>query len=188
MKKVLAILLVLFVAGFVFAANNSTADLELGTSVGGRYGVKVTEEVIGDGTLGSKVSAFDDEDAVTSVTFDIEEGGENWNKVDLAISYLTNQKIKAIVSVGAHALASDTVGVTTKIGYSVTGDTSGDPVAVLTTAEGATTITFFEEAAITNGMRVDTKAFSITLNTDDYLAATQADDYNTTWTIGLTVN
>jgi hypothetical protein len=36
-------------------------------------------------------------------------------------------------------------------------------------------------------MRVDTKAFSITLNTDDYLAATQASDYNTKWTIGLTV-
>lgn len=186
MKKAIAILLVLLVAGVAFGAdtfsgytNDGSASLELQTVVAGRYGVKVTSDAVTGGTLGALITAFINANEVsTPIVFT-----ENAPTETLYINYMTNQKIQAIVDVTATPLESDDEEITTKIGYTVTVDLTDTEV---TSSSTGTEITFFDESSETNGMRVQSKAFTIAMNTDDFLAATAAADYETTWTIALT--
>lgn len=187
MKKAIAILLVLLVAGAAFGGtfdsytNDADASLVLQTTVAGRYGVKVSDAALTSETLGALITEFL---GVTSIT-DPVIFSEDAPSDTLYVHYMTNQKIQAVVDVDADPLASGTAGIDTKIGYTVTVD--GTPTEVASTAS-AVNIKFIEEAGVTNGMRVASKAFTIAMDTDDFLAATAASDYETTWTINLTTN
>jgi hypothetical protein len=181
MKKTIAILLVLVIgmAG-VFAVNNNTADLELKTTVAGKYGLKIASRAVTGTTLGDKVTDFNDnltgELLVGEVPFTNEDLTET-----LYMNYLSNQKIQATVTTTMNPMASGSV--STKIGYSVAVDGATSPVEV-GSGDSAVPITFIDEGSVVNGMRVESKEFTITMDEDEWLAATAA-DYTTTWTVTL---
>jgi hypothetical protein len=184
MKKTIAILLVLVIgmAG-VFAANNSTADLALKTNVPGKYGLKIASRAVTGATLGAKVTDFNDNLTgallVTEVLFTDQDLTET-----LYMNYLSNQNIQATVTTTMNPMASGSV--STKIGYSVAVDGATAPVEPVEVGSGdsSVSITFIDEGSVVNGMRVESKAFTITMNSDEWLAATAA-DYTTTWTVTL---
>lgn len=182
MKKTIAILLVLVIgmAG-VFAANNSTADLALKTNVPGKYGLKIASRAVTGATLGAKVTDFNDNLTgallVTEVLFTDQDLTET-----LYMNYLSNQKVKATVTTTMNPMASGSV--STKIGYSVAVDGATAPVEV-GSGDSSVSITFIDEGSVVNGMRVESKAFTITMDSDEWLAASAATDYSTTWTVTL---
>lgn len=181
MKKTIAILLVLVLAGvglFAVPLTDNQTELELKTAVGGQYAVKISSDEITTTDLASKISTFKTLSEVTSATFDDSTALD----VDLYVSYLSNQKIQAKVSVSAAPMASSDT--STKIGYIVSGSFTDSPVTV----DATKTITFYDEGSVVNGMRVFSKAIKIAMIQDDWTAATAADNYTTTWTVNLTSN
>ncbi len=180
MKKTIAILLVLVLAGVgLFAANNATADLELNTSVAGRYEIKVSSAAVTGATLGARLTSFAGLVAVSSVTFTEQDLTETLN-----VSYLTNQKIKATVTVAAWPMKSETQGVDTEIGYNVTVGTNA-AIPVAKEIANAVEITLYDEGSVTNGMRVISQSFKVDMIEDDWTAATADTTYKTDWTITL---
>lgn len=180
MKKTIAILLVLVIGMVGVWANNATADLELTTSVAGKYGLKIASRAVTGATLGALVTDFNDnlvgELLVSEVPFTDTDLTET-----LYINYLSNQKIQATVTTTMNPMSS--VDTSTNIGYSVTVGT-GTPV-VVGKAASSVAITFIDEGSETNGMRVVGQDFTINMNADDWLAATAAENYTTTWTVTL---
>ena len=181
MKKTIAILLVLVIGMTgVFADNNSSADLKLETTVAGKYGLKIATRAVEGATLRAKVTDFNDnltEDLlVGEVPFTNEEP-----KKTLYMNYLSNQKIKATVTTTMNPMAS--ASISTKIGYSVAVDGVTSLVEV-GSGDSSVPITFIDEGSVVNGMRVESKGFTITMDEDEWLAATAA-DYTTTWTVTL---
>lgn len=190
MKKAIAILLVLLVAGVMFGGtfnsynNDTESELILNTIVAGRTGVVISDTNLSGDTLGAKISSFLTLSEKGSVTFT-----EDFNSAELFIAYMTNLKNPAIVSVSASPLAADDV--STKIGYNVTID-SETPILVEKEG-GPVTITFWDEgetAPANGGMRVESKTLNIAMLEADFLAATGGADlnYTTTWTVNLTQN
>jgi hypothetical protein len=98
------------------------------------------------------------------------------------MNYLSNQKVKATVTTTMNPMASGSV--STKIGYSVAVDGATAPVEV-GSGDSSVPITFIDEGSVVNGMRVESKAFTITMDSDEWLAASAATDYSTTWTVTL---
>ncbi|WP_320121718.1 hypothetical protein [uncultured Sphaerochaeta sp.] len=183
MKKTIAILLVLVIgmAG-VFAANNSTADLELKTTVAGKYGLKIATRAVTGANLGAKVTDFNDNLTGALLVGEVPFTNEDLTET-LYMNYLSNQKIQATVTTAMDPMASESGAVTTKIGYSVAIN-GGDTVEV-GSDDSAVSITFIDEGSIVNGMRVESKEFTITMDEDEWLAAAAATDYTTTWTVTL---
>jgi hypothetical protein len=180
MKKILAILLVLFVAGFVFADNNNATDLELSTAVGGRWEVMVSDDNLEGDNTGESLGNWGDANVVTELAFPT--GAETRSAY---ISILTNRRVQAEVTVTANPLAS--VDTTTKIGYTVSFE--DESYSSITVGKGDTNKSgvLFKEDAIYNGMRVKSNKFSVNLNATDYQDATAAANYTTTWTINLNI-
>ncbi|MDN5334425.1 MAG: hypothetical protein PWP59_1687 [Sphaerochaeta sp.] len=179
MKKTIAILLVLVIgmAG-VFAA---TADLELTTTVDGKYGLKIASRAVTGANLGALVTDFNDNLTGTSLVSQVPFTDEDLTET-LYMNYLSNQKIQATVTTTMAPMASESV--STKIGYSVAVNGVATPVEV-DSEDTAVPITFIDEGSVVNGMRVESKEFTITMDKDEWLAAAAATDYTTTWTVTL---
>ena len=193
MKKLIAILLVVLVAGVAFgdgtftdySNTSSKNDLELTTTVGGRYGLKVTASVITSLTPAGFISAED----IDSIVF-TENGDGTVDPETFYINYMTNQRIAAAVTALASPLEGATAGNTSTINYSVAANGATFAVNGLGGEEGAAgpnTVTLFAETGTVNGMRVISESFTITMDPETWELATQ-DDYSTTWNISLTVN
>jgi hypothetical protein len=186
MKKLIAILLVLLVASVAFGAgpfngytNSATkSDLELTTTVAGRYGLKVTADQLGTLTPAAFISATD----VAEIPFTENVDG-TVDSETFYINYMTNQRIMASVTATADPLVGETTGNDSTIYYTVT-PAVGSAVDV---EAAGTSITLYAETAISKGMRVVSESFTIAMDSDTWLNATQ-DSYSTTWTINLTVN
>lgn len=187
MKKLIAILLVLLVASVAFGAgpfdtyttNSATKnDLELTTTVAGRYGLKVTAAELTTLTPAAFIGATD----VTEIPFTENEDG-SVDSETFYINYMTNQRIMASVTATASPLKGSVAENDSTIYYTVT-PAVGDAVDV---ESDDTTITLYAETAVSNGMRVISDGFTIAMDPTTWLNATQ-DSYSTTWTINLTVN
>ncbi len=186
MKKLIAILLVLLVASVAFGAGpfdgyvNSAekADLKLTTTVAGRYGLKVTAAQLGTLTPAAFIGATD----VIEIPFTENQDG-TVDPETYYINYMTNQRIKASVTATASPLEGAVAENDSTIYYTVT-----PPEGSAVDVESAnTSITLYEETEVSNGMRVISESFTIAMDPDTWLNATQ-DEYSTTWTINLTVN
>lgn len=193
MKKLIAILLVVMVAAVVFADGtfsgytniNTKNDLELSTTVGGRYGLKVTAAQITNLTPAGFIGATD----IDSIVFE-ENADGTVDSETFYINYMTNQRIAASVTATASPLAGGTAANTSTINYSVAANGENFTVDGLGGEEGAAgpnTITLYAETGTINGMRVISESFKITMDPVTWELATQ-DDYSTTWNITLTVN
>lgn len=182
MKKTIAILLVLVLAGVgLFAAlpSNTSTTLDLNTSITARYVVKISEAAVTGATMKLKRTSFEGLEAVTKIDFDAEATVQQLSKT-LNVSYLSNYKGKASVSVTVVPMKSLTTGV--EIGYDVLVGATTYPVAI-----GATgvPITFMSESASVNGMRIESQAFTVTMRESDWDLAPEGNDYTTKWTVNL---
>lgn len=192
--------------------NNGSADLELTTSVAHRYGLKIGTRAVTGANLGALVTdflTFPVANTVTSVPFTEDELSEV-----LYVNYMNNSKGSTTISTTMSPMFSSSTD--TKIGYSVTIDGQAAVVvpSVLSTVstpvyedDGITPvldpetnepvvvvsdvpigITFINESATSNGMRVASKKFTIAMDQTAWLAAAAAADYSVTWVINLTSN
>jgi hypothetical protein len=180
MKKTIAILLVLVIGMVGVFANNNTANLELSTSVAGKYGLKIASRAVTGATLGALVTDFNDNLVGEILVSEVPFTDSNLTAT-LYINYLSNQKIQATVTTTMDPMSS--ADTSTKIGYSVTVGT--DTPVVVGKAASSVPVTFIDEGSEINGMRVVGQAFTIDMNYDDWLAATAATNYTTTWTVTL---
>jgi hypothetical protein len=187
MKKTIAILLVLVIGmvgvwaanpDFTGYTNSSSATIDLSTEVAERTGVKIATTGISGTAMSEKVSSFL---ALTQAP-DLVFTDANLDET-IYVSYLTNKVATASVKVTATALATETTGVTTEIGYSVSiGGATAIEVPALTSG---VELTFYNEASDGNGMRVDSKQVDIVMDYEDWISASADDYYETTWTINL---
>ncbi|MBK5263412.1 MAG: hypothetical protein JJE17_12730 [Peptostreptococcaceae bacterium] len=187
MKKIIAILLVLVLAGVgVFADdndiadNNDTASLKLMTAVGGRYEIKVASGSVSGDTIAARLTSFGNLASVRSVIFTDSDLTETLN-----VSYLSNVKKQATVTVDASPMTSSTTGGA--IGYNVTVGTA-DAIDVAKNASSAVSITLYDEGSNSNGMRINSQVFTLNMKSVDWVDAPAASDYTTTWTITLQTN
>jgi hypothetical protein len=201
MKKTIAILLILVIGMVgVFAANNSTHDLKLSTTVAAKYGLVISTskaqatdpDPVTETPGVTLVESFAGLSSKASVIFE-----DTNNSGPLYVNYMTNQRILATVTTTMHPLSpvvpeNGSNDVTTKIGYTVTvvgGDTGGQTNVTYSVASSSLGVsaTFITESAITDGLRVNSREFSIALNEADWAAAS-ATQYSTTWTVTLLTN
>ncbi|MFA7019111.1 MAG: hypothetical protein WC239_09035 [Sphaerochaetaceae bacterium] len=181
MKKAIAILLVVLVAGVMFGAN-PTANLVIQTKLKGVEGIKLSTTALTKSTYGTEGAdetlLFESVDEVTAPTAQT-----------AYINLRTNKANAYTINLSGQALISETVDTT--IGYVLTpvagtGYTVG---STLTVAKGDTTeditvdpfVTYTADS--TSGLRVVPAKFRVLLTGIDWLAATAADDYTTTITV-----
>ncbi len=177
MKKALAILLVLLVAGVAFGANDASTNLYLQTAVGDQFGVVITTpsadptnklefaELTPVGTSGSPIVFTD-----TALSKSLE------------VHLMTNKNSAYTVTVLANPMIAS--GVTTKIGYTVT-PLGGSTFSVLSSSSDVP-ITLNSIVA-TAGLRFSSKEFTIAMSKADWDLA-ESGTYSTTWTVNLATN
>lgn len=174
MKKLLSVFLVLLVVGgmaFGEPAVQDSTTLVLNSTVAANYGIKILSADLETKNVGT----FNAAAATANVNFTDEV-----QAASLYVAMKSNTKAAYKVKVTALPLSSLTV--TTKIGYTVaaTGETAVD---VASNSEGSNIV--LASFPLVNGMRVVTNAFTITIDDVEWLAAGQATDYTTTWTVNL---
>ena len=168
MKKAIAILLVLLVAGMVFGADADTS-LYLGASVGARYGLVITAG--GDANPTTR-SAFDALTPVGTSGSPIQFGEEDLTET-LKVHLMTNKNSAYNINVTASPL---TAGGETDIGYTV----DSQAISVENTPFVLHSIT------ANPGLTIDSDSFVITIDPDDWEDAAEG-VYSTTWTVELVV-
>lgn len=181
MKKTIAILLVLVLAGVgLFAAptNNSTDTLTLTTKVATQFSIKL----LSTASL-SSMTPGQFNDATTLGTYAFNDTTYD-NFADYSIAIKTNGKTGIIVGATASSLAStETV---TKISYTIS---NGTETLTSTTVAGGTPTTLFTEGTVTSGMRILSQPITISLTqtgTDSVANAAASDLYTGTVTFTLT--
>jgi hypothetical protein len=170
MKKTIAILLVLVIgmAG-VFAADD--ASLKLTTTVETLNEFKITSEPIGTGDE-HNYSAYTALTALpeTSVAAD----GTLGSSAYLAVANNSTTAFK----VGLRASKLTATGINTTIGYTVTCGTASSVAAVeLADIESANFIGALEVTGDANGVMIDTKAITVSINENDFNSAAASPDY-----------
>ena len=181
MKKFLAILMVLIlVSGALFAVDPVNA-LTINTAVSASNSIKLSAAALTVGTWGA-VGA----DSALTLSFTSADSETVPESQSGYVNLRTNKPSVSgyLIKISGAALASTTEGVSTKIGYTITGDSG-------LSATGTTPLSAATLFSITNsdgGMRVLPKQFTVALNSTDWLAATQDSAYTTTVTFELVTN
>jgi hypothetical protein len=183
MKKAIAILLVLLVAGVAFGAD--PASLVINTTMSGVESIKLSTTALG-------VSTYTAEGLDETLSFTSEDELTVPDDQTAYVNLRTNKENSYEISLSGISLISPTVDTT--IGYVLTpvagtGYSVGSALTVLKadtetpkTADPFITYT----ADSTSGLRVVPAAFTVALTDADWLAATAAADYTTTVTVTLT--
>ncbi len=168
MKKVIAILLVLLVTGVVFGAD-ATTSLDLGASVGGRYGLIITGSGVTDPetrlAFGLLEPVGTSESPIVFSEGDLSES--------LKVHLMTNKNSAYDVIVTAAPL---TAGGDTDIIYDVNN----------TTVSGANTEITLHSITAAPGLTISSQAFEIVIDSDSWENAAEG-EYSTTWTVELKV-
>lgn len=184
MKKAIAILLVLLVAGVAFGA---TPSLDLTATVNVKEGVLIS---LLDIASVEDFNTADDEvnDELDLESFDAEDGVTASSTFYLVLK--TNKKLGTTIGLAGSALTTG-VAADPKIGYTVatTTDgtyTKGTDLTVTNTATIAAkdSVAALGSFAAGNGMRVESAAATITLTQTD-LDAASAGDYTATIVVNI---
>jgi hypothetical protein len=177
MKKAIAILLVLLVAGVAFGATSN--DLVVNTTVNELEGLKLSSTAL------TTLTAWNDEtDIDEALTFTSTDAEIVPDAASFFINLRTNKKNSYTVGLSGLPLASETEGVTSKIGYVITAGTNTFTVAsTATAAVGPTTIATFVAG---NGMRYQSEEATVTLDSTSWMAATADSGYTATITVSIT--
>ena len=186
MKKTIAILLVLVLAvAGLFAAypsNLDSSNLKLTTTVDAVYAVNVSAAQLTGEDLSEKIASF------VAVASGVTEKEISNSTTTLYINTVTNKYTQAKISVSAEGLKSTNSNISSTIGYTVSGLTVASPTPTSATVLGsdnANSFVLFQEASFLNGMRVNSAAFAIDVNTTDWLNASADADYEADWVITL---
>lgn len=184
MKKAIAILLVLLVAGVAFGA---TPSLNLTATVNVKEGVLISLSDIGT------VAAFNTADNETTATLDLEDFVAEDDVTASVPFYLvlkTNTTLGTTIGLAGSALTTG-VEADPKIGYTVATTTAGDytkgtdlVVSNAATLAAKDSVAALGSFAAGNGMRVESAAATITLTQAD-LDAASAGDYTATIVVNI---
>ena len=181
MKKAIAILLVLLVAGVAFGADPT---LVIGTTRTGVESIKLSVMPLTTSTYGA---ASED----LSIVMNSVQGGDD---VPPARAVYVNLRTNTTSSynIGVSGLPLSSATTDSKIGYTLTpqtgtGYTPGSTLTVASTAETAVEDSAFITYAAngTSGLTVTAARFDVALSATDWIAAIAASDYTTTVTVSL---
>ena len=183
MKKAIAILLVLLVAGVAFGAD--PASLVINTTMSGVESIKLSTEAL-------TTSTYTAEGLNETLSFTSEDELTVPDDQTAYVNLRTNKEDSYKISLSGKSLISPTVETT--IGYVLTpvagtGYSIGSALTVLKTdtATAKTADPFITYTAdSTSGLRVVPEAFTVALTDAAWLAATAAADYTATVTVTLT--
>lgn len=172
MKKAIAILLVLLVAGAAFGAND--ASLQISSTINPVTGLKI-----------SQVSAITEwatagiSELTTPLTADA--------VTDLFVNLQTNKKTSFTINIDTPDLANTDTSITYTIPYTVTAAASGDGTAAAAVSSGTVDqplVTFGGDTG--TGLRILNHGFSIDVDDTAYANAVEG-TYNTTIVFDIVV-
>lgn len=189
MKKVIGILLVLFVTTMVFGA---TSELELAAKVKSSHGLLLSIDEITGNPAFNQALHEGGVDILDFGTLDIESTGfiASLTK-NFYIAFRSNNKNDTLIALSGSPLESDNE-ADPKIGYSIVTET-GNSEYYTPAAGGTLTVTKEDESDVTttvgtfagrNGMKADSAKATITLNQNDVVNAAQ-NTYSTTVTVEI---
>jgi hypothetical protein len=172
MKKAIAILLVLLVAGAAFGATGDTAgstSLTLNSLVSPNSDLFISDTDLSGSIEVSNFSSLLTSNEITEVSFD----DENLSAI-LYVYMKSNIRAGYTVVVESPSALASTIDTTTTIGYSING----------TAVDGSSNFTLADIDA-GNGMRIANESFTIAMTQADWDLASADITYTTDWTVNM---
>jgi hypothetical protein len=178
MKKAIAIILVLFVAGMAFSAGPATGELDVATSVTGFEGIKLS--------LASGVSEIAAWNALGTDTLSLDLGDDDGTAAPegtFFVNLRTNKAAAITVGFSGDKLSA---GLATDVDYTITtaGGTGYTSAGTFNTKTSTEATNVLEFTSASSGARVVPAGVAITVDQDTWELAMEG-DYTTTVTVSI---